>query len=64
MRVPCLTPAVSVTRIVASMAFFVMVAGCGYKGGLYMPPPEAPEAGLTQPPPAPATMDEGPAISR
>lgn len=62
MRAPRSTPAVSVTRIVASMAVFVLLAGCGYKGGLYMPPPAEPA--LVQPPAAPAGMGEGPATSR
>ena len=65
MRVSCSIPAVSVSRIVASMALFVSVAGCGYKGALYMPPPPAaPEATLTQPPAAPKVMSEGAEISR
>ena len=65
MRASCSIPAVSVSRIVASMALFVSVAGCGYKGALYMPPPPpAPEATLTQPPPAPPAMSEGAVIPR
>ena len=60
MRAPRSTPAVSVIRIVASVAFFVSLAGCGYKDALYMPPPAAPDPALTQPPPAPPTLSEGP----
>jgi len=44
------------------MAVFVLMAGCGYKGDLYMPQPADPA--LVQPPAAPATMDQGAAISR
>lgn len=62
MRAPRSTPAVSVSRIVASMAVFVLMAGCGYKGDLYMPPPADPA--LVQPPAAPASIGEGAAISR
>lgn len=58
------TPAVSITRIVASMALFLTLAACGYKGGLYLPPPEAPDPALTQPPPAPSNMSEGSETSR
>ncbi|OXR48781.1 MULTISPECIES: lipoprotein [unclassified Pusillimonas] len=65
MRATCTsTTAASVTRIVASMAMFLTLAACGYKGALYMPPPEAPDPALTQPPPAPQNMSEGPATSR
>ena len=53
------TPARSMPRIVASFAMLAALAGCGYKGPLYMPPPPPPEASLTKPPtsvPLPATQ--------
>lgn len=46
------TPAHTVGRIVASFALLSTLLACGYKGPLYMPPPPAPDASLTTPPPA------------
>ncbi|OWT63535.1 LPS translocon maturation chaperone LptM [Candidimonas nitroreducens] len=37
-------------RIVAGLFLLALVAGCGYKGPLYMPPPPAPNASLAKPP--------------
>lgn len=47
------TPASFKYRIVASLALLPLLAACGYKGPLYMPPPP-PEETLTTPPQAPA----------
>ncbi len=63
------TPAHSMYRIVASFALITMLAGCGYKGPLYMPPPPPPDASLTTPPAAPAMPDDAaqtppPALSK
>lgn len=53
---PVKTPASFKYRIVASLALLSLLAACGYKGPLYMPPPEPPQDSLTKPPrpPAPA----------
>ena len=55
------TPAAFKYRIVASLAVIPLLAACGYKGPLYMPPPPPPEAELTTPPhtPAPAATPAG-----
>ncbi|WP_040548773.1 LPS translocon maturation chaperone LptM [Pusillimonas noertemannii] len=56
------TPASIKYRIVASLALFPLLAACGYKGPLYMPPPP-PEDSLTAPPqsdmPAPSPAPAG-----
>ena len=43
-------PARHTPRIVASLILMALLAGCGYKGPLYLPPPPAPKASLTKPP--------------
>ena len=37
-------------RIAAGLFLLALLAGCGYKGPLYMPRPPAPDASLTKPP--------------
>ncbi|WP_236844388.1 MULTISPECIES: lipoprotein [unclassified Bordetella] len=45
-----------VLRIVATLATFSLIAACGYKGPLYLPPQEpAPNASAqSEPPPSPS----------
>ena len=38
------------TRLLACGALLGSLLACGYKGPLYLPPPEAPPAALTAPP--------------
>ncbi|NYT75975.1 hypothetical protein H0A71_03090 [Alcaligenaceae bacterium] len=53
----------AVTRLAASAALLSLLAACGYKAPLYMPPPAAPDQSLTAPPtdspPGPATPQRG-----
>lgn len=35
---------------IAAAALLTTLAGCGYKGPLYLPPPPAPDKALTTPP--------------
>jgi predicted small lipoprotein YifL len=37
-------------RIATGLTLLWALAGCGYKGPLYMPPPPPPNASLTKPP--------------
>lgn len=37
-------------RLLAGGLLMSSLLGCGYKGPLYLPPPEAPPAALTEPP--------------
>lgn len=37
-------------RLLGSGVLLAVLAACGYKGPLYLPPPEAPPATLTTPP--------------
>ncbi|MCC2595972.1 lipoprotein [Pusillimonas sp. MFBS29] len=37
-------------RLMAGLSLAAMLAACGYKGPLYMPPPPEPDAELTTPP--------------
>ena len=46
-------------RIVASLFLLALLAGCGYKGPLYMPQPPAPKASLTKPPQSVQLPPEG-----
>ena len=39
-------------RLLACLSMVTMLAACGYKGPLYMPPPPAPDESLTTPPPS------------
>lgn len=46
-------------RRLAGLTLISMLAACGYKGPLYMPPPPAPDESLTVPPtPAPLPAPE------
>ncbi|MDX3895047.1 LPS translocon maturation chaperone LptM [Pusillimonas sp.] len=59
------TPASVTYRIVASLAVSTLLAACGYKGPLYMPPPP-PQDSLTAPPqpaPTPAPDDSNTATA-
>ncbi|MFT0545421.1 LPS translocon maturation chaperone LptM [Allopusillimonas ginsengisoli] len=40
----------AVTRLAASVTLLALLAACGYKGPLYLPPPAAPDRSLTAPP--------------
>lgn len=48
------------SRLLATLAATSVLAACGYKGPLYMPPPPAPDESLTTPP---QSMPETPAAS-
>ncbi len=51
MPAPSLTTSVRcLPRIAIGLALLWALAGCGYKGSLYMPPPPPPSASLTKPP--------------
>lgn len=43
----------------ALMAVLALTAGCGYKGDLYMPPPDNPDNELTVPPESRQTTPAG-----
>ncbi|MGB6103405.1 MAG: lipoprotein [Pusillimonas sp.] len=45
------------SRLLAGLFMASMLAACGYKGPLYLPPPPAPDESLTTPP-ASATIPE------
>lgn len=53
----------TVSRLAASVTLLALLAACGFKGPLYMPPPAAPDQSLTAPPtdspPGPATPQRG-----
>lgn len=44
------TSARCLPRIATGLTLLWALAGCGYKGPLYMPPPPPPNASLTKPP--------------
>ncbi len=45
-------------RRIAAAALLAALAGCGYKGPLYLPPPGPPDQTLTVPPSAPQTTQD------
>ncbi len=47
---PASSPARLGMRLLAGTLLLGSLLACGYKGPLYMPPPEDPPATLTQPP--------------
>lgn len=57
------TSAIGVCRLATGLFLVSMLAACGYKGPLYMPPPPAPDASLTTPP-TPAALPEAEAAGQ
>ena len=58
MQLPASRPLASrCSALLAGVAVLAALSGCGYKGPLYLPPPEEPPADLTVPPTSAATSD-------